>query len=328
MVGRLFRWLLILLVLLAVAVGIGALLLADPDLRAVELEAQYAQAPSQFVILPSGARVHYRSQGSRSGPALVLLHGSNASLHTWEPWVREIGDAFRMVSVDMPGHGLTGPVPGDDYSQEAMAKFVAEFTTAIGVERFAIAGNSMGGGVAARFALMYPERLTHLILVDAGGMPTKTERNMGMGFMLARMPVVQNIMLYVTPRFVFENSLKTAIFDDAQVTHEMVDLYWKLNRREGNRAASLKRFQTPFDTYVQENAAKIAVPTLIIWGNEDTLTPRDMGEAFNAAIKGSKLIVYNNVGHVPMEEAPEPSARAVREFLLPAPAEPVAPPPN
>jgi pimeloyl-ACP methyl ester carboxylesterase len=322
MVGRFFRWILILLVLLALAAGIGALVLAEPDLRAVELESQYAPAPSQFVILPSGARVHYRSQGSRSGPALVLLHGSNASLHTWEPWMREIGDAFRMVSVDLPGHGLTGPVPGDDYSQEAMAKFVAEFTTAVGVERFALAGNSMGGGVAARFALMYPERLTHLILVDAAGMPTKTPRDPGLGFTLARMPVVQNIMLYVTPRFVFENSLKIAIFNDALVTPEMVDLYWKLNRREGNRAASLKRFQTPFDTYVQDNAAKIATPTLILWGKEDTLTPRDMGEAFNAAIKGSKFVVYNDVGHIPMEEAPEPTARAVREFLSPEPAPP------
>lgn len=322
MVGRLFRWILILLVLLALAAGIGALVLAEPDMRAVELEAQYAPAPSQFVILPSGARVHYRAQGSRSRPALVLLHGSNASLHTWEPWVREIGDAFRMISVDLPGHGLTGPVPGDDYSQEAMAKFVAEFTTAVGAERFALAGNSMGGGVAARFALMYPQRLTHLILVDASGMPTKTPRDPGIGFTLARIPVVQNIMLYVTPRFVFESSLKTAIFDDALVTPEMVDLYWKLNRREGNRAASLKRFQTPFDTYIQDNAAKIATPTLIIWGKEDTLTPRDMGDAYNAAIKGSKFVIYNDVGHIPMEEAPEPTARAVREFLTPEPAAP------
>ena len=215
---------------------------------------------------------------------------------------------------------MTGPVPGDDYSQEAMAKFVDEFTTAIGVQRFALGGNSMGGGVAARYALMHPERVTYLILVDAGGMPTKTERDLGLGFMLARMPVVQNVMLYVTPRFIFEQSLKTAIYDDKLVTPEMVDRYWKLNRREGNRAASLKRFQTPFDTYIQDNASKITTPTLILWGDKDTLTPRDMGAAYNAAIKGSRLVVFNNVGHVPMEEVPEPSARAVRNFLLPEPS--------
>jgi pimeloyl-ACP methyl ester carboxylesterase len=125
-------------------------------------------------------------------------------------------------------------------------------------------------------------------------------------------------MLYVTPRKVFEDSLKTAIADDKLVTAEMVDRYWELNRREGNRAASLKRFQTPFDTVVQDNAAKIATPTLILWGELDTLTPPDMGEAFAAAIKGSRLIVYNNVGHIPMEEAADDSAQAVREFLTPS----------
>lgn len=317
MVGRFIRTLLVLILLLAITGAIAVAFLADPDARAVELEAQYAPPPSQFVTLPSGARVHYRNQGSRIGPPLVLLHGSNASLHTWEPWVAHIGDAFHMISVDLPGHGLTGPVPGDDYSQEGMAKFVDEFTTAIGVQRFALAGNSMGGGVAARYALMHPERLTHLILVDAGGLPTKTERDPGLAFTLARIPVVQNLMLYVTPRNLFEDGLKKAFYDDKFVTPDMVDRYWKLNRREGTRAASLKRFQLTWDTYLQDNVAKIATPTLIIWGDQDTLTPRDMGDAYNAAIKGSKLVVYRNIGHIPMEEAAEQTARAVREFVLP-----------
>ncbi len=320
----LLRWLLILVVMLAVIVVGAIAAFSDPDMADAELVAKYAQAPSQFISLPSGARVHYRDQGQRNGPPLVLLHGSNASLHTWEPWVAQIGDQFRMISLDLPSHGLTGAVPGDDYSQEAMAKFVDEFATALGVERFALAGNSMGGGVSARFALMHPERLTHLILVDAGGMPTKTPNDPGLGFRLARVPVVQNVMLYLTPRYLFDEGLKKAIVDDALVTPEMIDRHWELNRRAGNRAATLKRFQTGWDTYIQDNASKIATPTLILWGAADTLTPRDMGEAYNAVIKGSKLIVYNNVGHVPMEEVSEQSARAVRGFLSPAPD---APPP-
>jgi pimeloyl-ACP methyl ester carboxylesterase len=327
MVGRFIRGLFILILLLVIAGGIAIALFADPDARPVELEAQYAPPPSQFVILPSGARVHYRNQGSRTGPVLVLLHGSTASLHTWEPWVAQIGDAFHMISVDLPGHGLTGPVPGDDYSQEGMAKFVDEFTRAIGVDRFALAGNSMGGGVAARYALMYPNRLTHLILVDAGGIPSKTPVDRGLGLTLARIPIVQNLMLYVTPRNLFEDGLKNAFVDDRFVTPDMVDRYWKLNRREGNRAAALKRFQLPMDTYIQDNITKITTPTLILWGDQDRLTPRDMGDAYNAAIKGSKLIVYKNIGHIPMEEAAEQSARAVRDFLTPAPETTASPNP-
>ena len=319
MVGRFFSGLFVLILLIAIVAGIGIAFLADPDVRAVELEAQYATPPSQFVILPSGARVHYRNQGSRSGPPLVLLHGSNSSLHTWEPWVAQIGDAFHLISVDLPGHGLTGPVPGDDYSQEAMAKFVDDFTTAIGVQRFALAGNSMGGGVAARYALRHPERLTHLILVDASGMPTRMPRDPGLGLTLARTPVIQYLVLYVTPRNLFEDGLMAAFYNDALVTPEMIDRLWKLNRREGNRAAALKRYQTPDDGYIQDNASQIKTPTLILWGAEDTFTPRDIGDAYSAAITGSKMIVYNKAGHVPMEEIPEQTARAVRDFLTPAP---------
>jgi pimeloyl-ACP methyl ester carboxylesterase len=318
MVGRILRGLLILLAVLLFA-GIGLLvLLSDPDVRDVEARARYAQPPSQFVTLPSGATVHYRDQGQRNGPALVLLHGSNASLHTWEPWVAQIGDGFRMISLDLPGHGLTGPVPDEDYSQEAMVRFVNEFTTVMHVERFALAGNSMGGAVAARFALRYPERLTHLILVDAAGLPTREKRDPGLGFTIARLPVINNVMLHVSPRGLFEEGLRKAIDNDALVTPEMVDRYWILNRKEGNRAATLKRFATPFDTFIPDNVQKITTPTLILWGETDSLTPKDIGQAYNAAIKGSKLVVFRKTGHVPMEEVPEQSARIVREFLSPA----------
>jgi pimeloyl-ACP methyl ester carboxylesterase len=314
---RFLRGLLILLAILAILVAGLIAAFRDPDIPSAMLVAKYGQGASQFVTLPSGANIHYRDQGLRTGPVIVLLHGSNASLHTWEPWVARLGDQFRVLSLDLPSHGLTGPIPGDDYSQAGMVKVVDEFTTAMKLAPFALGGNLAPHRVAARFAIEHPQRLTHLILVDAGGMPTKAERDPGLGFRLARMPVVQNLMLYVTPRNVFEDTLKTAIVDDKLVTAEMVDRHWELNRREGNRAASLKRFQMPFDTFVQDNAAKITTPTLILWGELDTLTPPDMGEAYAGAIKGSRLIVYNNIGHILMEEAADDSAQAVREFLTP-----------
>jgi pimeloyl-ACP methyl ester carboxylesterase len=164
-----------------------------------------------------------------------------------------------------------------------------------------------------------------LILVNAGGIQAKTPRDPGLAFTLARTPIIQYLMLYVTPRSLFEEGLKKAFVDDALVTPDMVDRYWKLTRREGSRAALLKRYQLPWDGVLQENVAKVATPTLILWGDQDTLTPRDMGDAYNAAIKGSKLVVYKNVGHLTMEEVPEQSARAVRDFLTPAPS-PTTPP--
>ena len=323
----LLRGILILLSIIGLAIAGLAFAFADRDIPATELDAKYGQPPSQFIELPSGARVHYRDQGKRDGLPVVLLHGSNASLHTWEPWVRLLGDQFRIVTVDLPAHGLTGPVPNRDYSQEGMAKFVDEFTRAIKLPRFALGGNAMGGTVAARFAIEHPERLTHLILIGTAGMPTKTPLDEGLGLRLARIPVLQNILLFVTPRRLFEDGLKKSMVDHALVTPEMIDRYWELSRREGSRAALIERYQNVPDDFIEKNVTKLVTPTLIMWGDQDTLVPRDAGDAYNAVLKGSTLVVYKNVGHQPMEEVPEQSARALRRFLSPPPAEPPAPAP-
>lgn len=302
---------------LVVAALIAAAIYAvsDPDIPAAELEAKYAQAPSKFLTLPDGARVHVRDRGDPAAPVLVLLHGSNAALYTWEPWVERLKAEFRVVTLDLPGHGLTGPTPAGDYSQAGMSAFAFGALSALGVETFALAGNSMGAGVAARMALENPARVTRLILVDGGGMPSKRPREPGLGFRLARIPVVNNVMRWVSPRSLFENGLKTAIHDDALVTPAMVDLYWELNRREGNRLASLSRFQLPFDDYNARNMGRLAMPVLILWGDKDTLIPLDSGEAARDAIANSQLVVYRDVGHVPMEETPDTSANDVRAFL-------------
>lgn len=312
---RFLRGLVIAIAVLAIIVAGAIFALSDPDVPAVELEAQYGVQPSQYIVLPSGARAHVRDQGSRDAPILVLIHGSNAALFTWEPWVTRLQSDFRLISMDMPGHGLTGPTPAGDYSQKAMAAFTIEVLDQLGVGQFAIAGNSMGAGVATRVALDYPARVTHLIQVDGGGIPSKLPRDPGLGFRIARLPVINQVMRWISPRSIFEGGLKTAIYDDALVTPAMVDMYWRLNRREGTRAASLKRFGQTGDTYNAENMAKIAIPTLILWGDKDTLIPPDSGEAARDAIKGSQLVIYKDIGHIPMEETPDASAADVKAFL-------------
>ncbi len=291
------------------------LVLSDPDIPAAELEKRYASASSRFLDVPSGARAHVRVEGQESGHALVLLHGSNASLHTWAPWVSRLSQDLRLISIDLPGHGLTGPIPSGDYSQASMVALVLEVADALRLDQFAVAGNSMGAGVAARLAITQPSRLTHLILVDGGGMPSKKPRDIGIGFTLARLPVVNNVMRWVSPRSVFESSLKNAIEDDRLVTPGMVDLYWELNRREGQRSASLKRFQLGQDEFNARNMSSIKTKTLILWGEKDRLIPLDAGEAAKAAIPDSKLVVYKNIGQVPQEEVPDASAADVLAFI-------------
>ena len=198
-----------------------------------------------------------------------------------------------------------------------MARFVGEFADKIGLKTFALAGNSMGGGVAARFAEEHPARVTKLILVDAGGLPFTPGNGEPLAFRLARIPVVNRLLLYVTPRSIVTEGLNKAIVRKEIITDAMIDSYWDFARMAGTRQATLTRFQLPEDTYVQDHTGAIAMPTLILWGQDDALIPLATGHDWAKAVKGSKLIIYPATGHIPMEEVEAQSAADVRDFLLP-----------
>ncbi len=292
--------------------------LSQPDISRAALEAKYGGPPSQFLTLADGARAHVRDEGPRTAPMLVLIHGSNASLFTWRPWVARLDRTFRVVTMDMPSHGLTGAVPSGDYSQKAMVEFVRAVTDRLGISKFAIGGNSMGGAIAARFAETYPERVTQLILVDAGGMPTKQGDKIPLAFRLARMPVLNQLLLYVTPRSLVVEGLNDAIVRKAIITDAMIDQYWDFARMAGTRAATRDRFRLPEDSYIAEHIGVIKAPTLILWGEEDHLIPVAAAHLYAKDIPGSKLIVYPATGHIPQEEVADQSATDVKVFLLAA----------
>lgn len=288
---------------------------SDPDIPRSVLEAKYATPPSEFIMLPDGARAHVRDQGNKNGPVLVLVHGSNASLFTWEPWVKRLGDSYRIVTMDLPGHGLTGAVPNGDYSQDGMVTFVDEIVTKLGIPNFALGGNSMGGGVVARYAEEHPDKVRALILVDAGGEPGKMGDHIPLAFRLARMPVVNKLLLFITPRAIVKEGLNDAIVHKQIITDKMIDQYWEFARMKGSRAATATRFALPFTNDVKAHIGDIRAPTLILWGEQDHLIPVASAYAFHKDIPGSKLIVYPATGHIPMEEVPDRSAADVRAFL-------------
>jgi pimeloyl-ACP methyl ester carboxylesterase len=303
-------------ILILIALVVGAFwLLSGPDIPRTILEAKYAKPPSQFLRLADGARAHIRDRGPRSAPALVLIHGSNASLFTWEPWVKRLDNTYRVVTLDLPGHGLTGTVPNGDYSQQGMVRFTKEVADKLGLKQFAIGGNSMGGAVAARFAEEYPDRITRLILVDSGGLATKQGEHIPLAFRLARTPFVNWLLLHITPRSLVLEGLNDAIVHKKIITNRMIDMYWDFARMTGTRQATLTRFQLPWDSSVKDHIGDIHAPTLVLWGAEDHLVPIDAARQFAADIHGSKLIIYPHTGHIPQEEVAQKSADDVRAFL-------------
>jgi len=285
-----------------------------PDRTVEELRARWAAPPSEFIEL-NGLRVHVRDEGRRDDPVpIVLLHGTSDSLHTWSGWVRALEQDRRVIRVDMPGFGLTGPPPDGDYSIEAYTRFAIAVLDHYGLDHSVLGGNSFGGWVAWETALAAPGRVDALVLVDAAGYAFES-RSVPIGFRVAKIPVLNRLVDSVLPRSLVESSVRSVYGDPSRVTPELVDRYYELTLREGNRAALVQRFsQAPLGLN-ESRIREVRVPTLILWGGRDGLIPVEYGGLFNRDIAGSQLVVFDDLGHVPQEEDPARTVAAVRSFL-------------
>ena len=310
---KFIKWTVLIIVVAVVGIYLSQLRF---DIPAAEVDALYSNAESEFMVLGNGQRVHYRDEGNPEGPTLVLIHGSNASLHTWALWVAELTDQFRIVSMDLQGHGLTGPAPDEDYTPDAMARLVDEVVTRLGIYRFALAGSSMGGRASWHYALDHPDRLTALILVGSGGYPQDMSDNGGaLVFRILSTEWGRTLLMNLDPTMLTRDGLESAFVDDSLVTDDVVDRYVTLALREGSRDATAVRFAAPYTFDRVASIPEITTPTLILQGDGDALVPEEHGRQFDADIPNSTLIIYKNVGHIPMEENPAQSAADVRGFL-------------
>jgi pimeloyl-ACP methyl ester carboxylesterase len=290
-----------------------------PDRPVETLVARWALPPSDFIEV-RGQVVHLRDEGPRDDPLpVVLIHGTSASLHTWEGWVAALKGRRRVISFDLPGFGLTGPFAGEytpgDYRGDTYARFVLDLLDALQVPRAVVGGNSLGGEVAWRLAVMAPDRVQALVLVDAAGLAF-TPESVPLGFVIALLPVVNRISEWVLPRSVVAQSVASVYGDPARVTPELVDRYFELALREGNRRALGQRMRTQVVGEGVERMARITQPTLILWGGRDRLIPPAVGKVFQQQISGSRLVVFDELGHVPHEEDPARTVAPVKDFLL------------
>lgn len=313
-------WLRSLWLVLAGAIFFGAVGLAAawaPDLPLEQLKARWAPPPSAFIEI-NGQQVHLRDEGPRADPVPILLvHGTSASLHTWQGWAEGLRAERRVVRFDLPGFGLTGPNRQDDYSIDRYVLFVRSVAARLGIARFVIAGNSLGGQVAWATAVALPGRVERLILVDAAGYGTglAASDDVPLAFKVARVPVLRTVAQYVLPRGLVESSLRRLYGDPAKVTPQLVDLYSDMARREGNREALGHRLAQAASDPDEALLRKIAVPTLVLWGERDRLLPPALGQRFARDIPGAQLVVLEGLGHMPQEEDPRRTLAEVRRFL-------------
>ena len=303
----------LLLVLLLVVVG-GVAASWAPDRDVDSLKAKWGPPPSQFTEI-MGMSVHYRDEGPRDDvEPIVLLHGTSASLHTWDGWADALKGQRRVIRMDLPGFGLTGPMPDGNYRLTRYSEFVIALMDHLGVQKAVLAGNSFGGNLAWKVAVDQPKRVSKLVLVDAAGYPYDAQ-SVPIGFKIAQIPALKPLMQNTLPHSMIESSVRNVYGDPSKVTPELIDRYYELTLRAGNRGALGERFrQSPGGEFAQQ-IPSITQPTLILWGGQDRLIPPNNAEQFKQDIQGSHLVVFDGLGHVPHEEDPVATVAAVQAFL-------------
>ena len=308
-------------ILLVIAVYSGTYL----DIPRDKLEAKYASGASKFLDLKNGSRIHYRDEGDLYKPAIILLHGFNGSLFNFERMVPLLSKEFRLVSIDLPGFGLTGAIPSMDYSTQNSILVINELTSYLGMEKFSIAGNSMGGGIAWRYALENPEKTQSLVLLASSGIYSseerlqieESERESPLVWKLMRSNFVSYFLSLYTPKFFATQGLKTSVYDPNLATEEIANQFHELTLMQGSREAILSRFSKQnYNDEKPDILKKIQAPTLIIHGREDNIISFKSSINLDQYIQNSQLVIYPKIGHLPMYETPARVADDIKKFFL------------
>ena len=283
------------------------------DISLDKLKLKYANIQSSFISVKN-IDIHYRDEGNPTDSIpIILIHGTGASLHTFDDWTNKLKYSKRVIRLDLPAYGLTGPFVDRDYSILNYTSFLKEFLETLDIKQCIIAGNSLGGEIAWNFALEKPDIVKKLILINSGGFPSFS-KSVPIAFRLAQTPVINKVVRFITPFFIVRSSVENVFFDKSKVTDSLVERYFDLCLREGNRQAFIDRLGIgKRNNYI--NISNIKQPTLILWGADDLLIPVENAYKFQNSLPNNKLVILENSGHVPMEENPFESIKHVIEFL-------------
>ena len=281
-----------------------------PDKPRSVLEARYLAAPGDMLALRSW-RLHVRDTGPRQAPAVILIHGFGASLHTWDAWAQGLGAEHRVIRFDLPGSGLSAPDPAGDYSDKRSLELLIALMDDLGLQRASIVGHSIGGRIAWTFAAKHPQRVDKLVLVSPDGFASP-------GFEYgkpAHVPAAVKLMRYVLPEALLRMNLAPAHADPKVLTDELSMRYHDLMLAPGARDAMLSRLQQTVLVDPVPVLKTIRAPTLLVWGELDAMIPFANSADYLKAIPDVRLTPIPAAGHLPQEEAAAVSLAAVRGFL-------------
>ena len=292
------------------AVVAAALWLWTPDKRRAVLERDYLRSPADKLEV-GGVLLHVRDEGPPAAPPVILLHGFGASLHSWEPWVRALSRDHRVISLDLPGSGLSPPDPEGDYSDARVVRLLLALLEQKGIARASVIGHSIGGRIAWRLAAQHPERVEKLVLIAPDGFASP-----GFDYGVApKVPAMMSLMRHILPKPLLRANLVQSYGDPAALTRANLDRYHDLMLAPGNRRALLDRMAQTVLTDPQPALERITAPVLLLWGEKDALIPFDNAQDYLRHLPEARLVSFPELGHVSQEEAPEKTLPPVAAFL-------------
>ena len=294
------------------------------DIPKNEIISKHAKGSSEFLELADGSKIHYRDEGNIDGKVLVLVHGFNGSLFNYEPLVPYLSDTYRIISLDLPAHGLTGAVNSDLYSQEAYEKVIKEVVEILDINKFYFVGHSMGGMLAWRYALNNLDQLNGLIIIGSAFFASEQEFDdfqsvnaPPLAFELIESKFFIRLLEFITPKILVKEGVSQTVYDQSIVTEELVDQFHDIILMEGTRAAIGMLAEVLESNFIANpiDLREITIPSLILHGEEDNLVDIKFIDHFVEQIPNVKLISYPEVGHMPPMEIPLQLAQDMRDFI-------------
>ena len=308
---KFLKFLLVLIVIASVALTV--FWFARPaDVSFDEVRAGVPNSDYSHFVEIDGVRIHYQEKGT--GTPLVLIHGYTSSTYSWKEVFEPLSKSFRVIAVDLKGFGFSGK-PDGDYTRRAQAILVAHLLEHLKIDKAWLCGNSMGGEVALNVAVANPQRVAGLILIDSAGVEVPGEGSLAPGYLL--LPVVGRVLvaLSLTSDKLVRQGLEKSFYDQAKVTDDRVANYYRPLKTRGGQLAAL-RARTQWSMFpIEPDLGKITVPTLILWGAHDQLIPLAAGYKMNSLIKASKLVIFEDCGHLPQEEMPARTIDEMTRFI-------------
>jgi pimeloyl-ACP methyl ester carboxylesterase len=281
-----------------------------PDLDRSELEKKYATPNTRFEDV-HGQTVHYQVSGSKDSPVILMLHGFGSSLQTWDAWTERLNKNYRVIVVDLPGFGLTGPSPAHAYSDADDVEFIENFVQKLNIPEFVLIGHSMGAKIAWNVAASYPNQVKKLVLIAPDGFSNAEE----IGKKPYEVSIFVRLMKFCLPKFLVKKSIEPAFFDANALTDQLLERYFDFLRAPGVRQAIIERAEQTINSDPVDRLKKITAPTLLLWGDSDQMIPKENALAYAKILAHSSTVVLPRQGHVLQEERPNEGLDPVLVFL-------------